>query len=143
MAGIVVSSFRHKSISTNRLQISAPRTADNTFWLIGFWIFRRWVFVASGIVSIVGAILLGNPSVVGLWLQAMMLTPHGSHTQEIETTRFLLREWRDEDLDPFSRMNADERVCEFLGTPLTPEETRAMVERNRVDFQDQVWIVGG
>jgi RimJ/RimL family protein N-acetyltransferase len=55
----------------------------------------------------------------------------------IETPRLLLREWRDEDLEPFSRMNADERVCEFLGKTFTPEETRAMVERNRADFQEQ------
>src|SRR5687768_17031241 len=62
----------------------------------------------------------------------------------IETPRLLLREWRDEDLEPFSLMNADERVCEFLGTTLTPEETRAMVERNRIDFQQQgfgLWAV--
>jgi RimJ/RimL family protein N-acetyltransferase len=50
----------------------------------------------------------------------------------IETPRLLLREWRDEDLQPFSRINADERVCEFLGRTFTPEETRAMVERNRL-----------
>ena len=55
----------------------------------------------------------------------------------IETPRLILREWRDEDLEPFSRINADERVCEFLGKTLTPEETRAMVERNRADFQEQ------
>ncbi len=53
----------------------------------------------------------------------------------IETPRLLLREWRDEDLEPFVLLNADERVCEFLGKTLTPEETRAMVERNRTDFQ--------
>jgi RimJ/RimL family protein N-acetyltransferase len=55
----------------------------------------------------------------------------------IETPRLLLREWRDEDLQPFSRINADERVCEFLGKTFTPEETRAMDERNRADFREQ------
>jgi RimJ/RimL family protein N-acetyltransferase len=68
---------------------------------------------------------------------AMTLTPYASDTQTIETPRLLLREWRDEDLEPFSHMNADERVCEFLGKTFTPEETRAMVERNRADFQEQ------
>jgi ribosomal-protein-alanine N-acetyltransferase len=67
----------------------------------------------------------------------MTLTPYASDTQTIETPRLLLREWRDEDLEPFSHMNADERVCEFLGKTFTPEETRAMVERNRADFQEQ------
>jgi RimJ/RimL family protein N-acetyltransferase len=61
---------------------------------------------------------------------------HFSRTM-IETPRLLLRDWRDEDLAPFSRMNADERVCEFLGKTFTREETRAMVERNRADFQEQ------
>jgi RimJ/RimL family protein N-acetyltransferase len=55
----------------------------------------------------------------------------------IETPRLFLREWRSEDLEPFSLMNADERVCEFLGKTLTRDETRAMVERNRADFQEQ------
>jgi hypothetical protein len=63
------------------------RTADNTYWLISFWAATgillvanltcawlakgawRWIFVASGVVSIVGATLVGNPSVAGLWLQ--------------------------------------------------------------------------
>jgi RimJ/RimL family protein N-acetyltransferase len=66
-----------------------------------------------------------------------MPTPYVSDTQRIQTPRLLLREWRDEDVEPFCRINADERVCEFLGKTITREETRAMVERNRVDFQEQ------
>jgi RimJ/RimL family protein N-acetyltransferase len=62
----------------------------------------------------------------------------------IETSRLLLRGWRDEDLELFSLLNSDERVCEFLGKTLIPEETRAMVERNRTDFEAQgfgLWAV--
>src|SRR5688572_29437001 len=62
----------------------------------------------------------------------------------IETPRLLLREWRDEDLEPFSLLNADERVCESLGKTYTPEESRAMVERNRTHFQEHgfgMWAV--
>lgn len=33
----------------------------------------------------------------------------------IETERLLLREWREEDLDAFARMSADEEVMRFIG----------------------------
>jgi RimJ/RimL family protein N-acetyltransferase len=62
----------------------------------------------------------------------------------IETPRLLLREWRDEDLAPFSLFNADERVCEFLGKTFTPEESRDIVERNRAHFREHgfgMWAV--
>jgi hypothetical protein len=40
-------------------------------------------------------------------------------------------------------MNVDEQDTQILGKTLTPEETRAMVERNRVDFQTAgIGIVG-
>jgi len=49
----------------------------------------------------------------------------------VETERLRLREWRDEDLEPFARMNADPRVMEFFPSLLTPEETAAGMERAR------------
>jgi RimJ/RimL family protein N-acetyltransferase len=52
----------------------------------------------------------------------------------IETERLLLRGWRDEDREPFARMNADPRVMEFFPAALTPEETAAMMERVRAHF---------
>jgi RimJ/RimL family protein N-acetyltransferase len=62
----------------------------------------------------------------------------------IDTPRLLLREWRDEDLEPFSLLNADERVCEFLGKTFTPEESRAMIERYQAHFREHgfgIWAV--
>jgi RimJ/RimL family protein N-acetyltransferase len=47
----------------------------------------------------------------------------------LESERLLLREWRDEDREPFARMNADPRVMEFFPATLTAAETDAMLER--------------
>ena len=53
----------------------------------------------------------------------------------IETERLLLRGWRDEDREPFVRMNADPRVMEFFPSTLTPEETDAGMERLRAHWE--------
>lgn len=47
----------------------------------------------------------------------------------VETERLLLREWRDEDREPFARMNADPLVAEFLAGPLSRDESDALVDR--------------
>ena len=47
----------------------------------------------------------------------------------LETGRLFLREWRDEDREPFARMNADPRVMEFFAATLTAAQTDAMLER--------------
>jgi len=49
----------------------------------------------------------------------------------IETERLRLREWREDDWEPFARMNADPRVMEYFPAALTPEETAAAMERGR------------
>jgi RimJ/RimL family protein N-acetyltransferase len=53
----------------------------------------------------------------------------------LETERLLLREWRDEDREPFVRMNAGPRVMEFFPATLTAAETDAMLERMRANFE--------
>jgi ribosomal-protein-alanine N-acetyltransferase len=45
------------------------------------------------------------------------------------TERLLLREWREEDLEPFARLNADPRVMEFFPGTLSREESDALVDR--------------
>ena len=52
----------------------------------------------------------------------------------VETERLLLREWREDDFEPFARMCADPRVMEFFPATLTPEETAAGIERGRAHF---------
>jgi RimJ/RimL family protein N-acetyltransferase len=58
---------------------------------------------------------------------------------ELRTERLLLRHWRDADLDPWAAMNADPRVREFLGGPLTREESAAAMARFRTVLEARGW----
>ena len=53
----------------------------------------------------------------------------------LETRRLVLRRWRAEDLEPFARLNADARVCEFLTGTLTREELNETVKRIEGHFE--------
>ena len=50
-------------------------------------------------------------------------------SQTILTERLLLRRWRDEDRLPFSKINADPRVMEFMPACLSPVESDALIAR--------------
>ncbi len=52
----------------------------------------------------------------------------------IETERLTLRSWKDSDLDPFARLNADPQAMEFMLKPLSREESDAWVERMKAHF---------
>lgn len=54
----------------------------------------------------------------------------------IETERLILRKWKEEDLEPFSRMNTDVRVMEYYPKLLTFEETKAFIERISRHIED-------
>jgi|ERR1700722_2601251 len=47
----------------------------------------------------------------------------------IQTERLLLRQWKEEDREPFYRMNSDPRVMEFMPECLTRAESDSLVER--------------
>jgi len=47
----------------------------------------------------------------------------------VRTDRLLLRRWREDDVEPFARMNADPVVMEHFPSLLTREQSAAMVER--------------
>ena len=53
----------------------------------------------------------------------------------IETPRLILRDWKEEDIAAFARMNADPHVMEFFLNPLTPEESLAFYHRIQNEFQ--------
>ncbi|MEU6404676.1 GNAT family N-acetyltransferase [Streptomyces sp. NPDC046985] len=53
---------------------------------------------------------------------------------ELRTDRLLLRRWRESDLAPWAAMNADPEVREYLGEPLTREQSDASVARFLADF---------
>ena len=54
----------------------------------------------------------------------------------IETPPLLLRDWKEEDILPFVRMNSDKEVMEFFLTTLTEEETMAFYCRIRKEFEE-------
>jgi RimJ/RimL family protein N-acetyltransferase len=61
-----------------------------------------------------------------------MLT--GKTDMQLETSRLLLRRWRETDMAPFAQMNSDDRVMEFFSSKLSYDETVRMVERIESSF---------
>ena len=62
----------------------------------------------------------------------------------MQTQRLILREWTDDDLEPFAALNADPNVMEFLPALLTREQSDEMAARIRTHFQERgfgLWAV--
>lgn len=55
------------------------------------------------------------------------------------TDRLVLRQWRDEDREPFARMNADPEVMRYFPAPLDREQSDAMVRRMHDLIEAQGW----
>lgn len=53
----------------------------------------------------------------------------------IETERLLLRHWREEDLVPYAQLNACARVCEFLPSILTEEQSNTSAQNIMRHFE--------
>jgi RimJ/RimL family protein N-acetyltransferase len=53
------------------------------------------------------------------------------------TDRLILRHWQGSDRQPFSQINADPRVMEFLPRPLSLEESDAMMDRIEARFRQR------
>lgn len=54
----------------------------------------------------------------------------------VETERLLLREWREDDLEPFAALNADPVVMEHFPSTLTREASDALVDRINAHFAE-------
>ena len=52
----------------------------------------------------------------------------------LRTRRLILRQWKDSDLLPFAKMNADHRVMEFMLGKMTKEETCQSIEGIKKHF---------
>ena len=63
----------------------------------------------------------------------------GNMKRYIETPRLILRDWREEDVAPFARINSDEQVREYFLKKLDEEETRAFYHRIVDEFADCGW----
>lgn len=54
----------------------------------------------------------------------------------METPRLILRDWKEEDLIPFTLLNKDEHVMKYFPKTLSEEETRALYDRIQRHFKD-------
>ncbi len=52
---------------------------------------------------------------------------------------FVLRQWREDDLDAFVEMNADPEVMQHMPAPLTRDESAATLARLRAKIDEQGW----
>ena len=57
----------------------------------------------------------------------------------IETARLVLRQWRDDDLEPFAELNADPEVMEFFPSTQTRSESDAAAKANRAHIDEHGW----
>ena len=63
---------------------------------------------------------------------------------ELVTPRVLLRQWRDDDLEPLVALNADPEVSRYLGGHITRTDSEAMAERMRTHWAQRdfgVWAL--
>jgi RimJ/RimL family protein N-acetyltransferase len=58
---------------------------------------------------------------------------------ELRTERLLLRQWRDEDLEPFAELNADPETMRYFPARRTREESDAFAESIRRHLADEGW----
>ena len=57
----------------------------------------------------------------------------------IQTKRLLLRQWREEDFEPFARMNSDPRVMEYFPKVLSREESDALARAASSHIEKMGW----
>ncbi len=58
---------------------------------------------------------------------------------QLGTSRFVLRQWRDEDLEPFAALNADPDVMRFFPATLDREQSDALAERAQALIAERGW----
>jgi ribosomal-protein-alanine N-acetyltransferase len=57
----------------------------------------------------------------------------------LRTPRLILRPWREEDLEPFARLNADPEVCRFAPAPLDRAGSDAFAREIMEGFRARGW----
>jgi RimJ/RimL family protein N-acetyltransferase len=58
---------------------------------------------------------------------------------ELRTERLLLRQWRDEDLEPFAELNADSETMRYFPAPPSREQSDALAKLARRHIEDEGW----
>jgi 3-dehydroquinate dehydratase/shikimate dehydrogenase len=57
----------------------------------------------------------------------------------LKTERLILRPWKEEDLEPFAKLNADPKVMEYFPSLLSREESDQMVKRMQAKIEERGW----
>ena len=57
----------------------------------------------------------------------------------LETQRLVLRQWRDEDSQPFADMNADPRVMQYFPSTYAKDRSDALMARNKAHIEESGW----
>ncbi len=57
----------------------------------------------------------------------------------IQTERLILRQWCEEDLEPFAMLNADTRVMEYFPAILSKQESDQMMKRMQTKINERGW----
>lgn len=58
---------------------------------------------------------------------------------ELRTDRLLLRRWRPQDREPFAAVNSDPLVMEHFPSPLSRQESDALIDRLEAGFVERGW----
>ncbi len=67
------------------------------------------------------------------------MTLEKTSTTTLKTKRLILRSWKEGDLEPFARLNADPRVMEYFPSVLSKEESDQMVKRIQAKIEERGW----
>ncbi len=59
--------------------------------------------------------------------------------KRLESSRLRLRQWRESDLAPFAKMNADPEVMRYFPSCLSEEQSNELVERFTRDIDETGW----
>jgi len=65
--------------------------------------------------------------------------PAGDILTPMTNDSLILRQWRDDDLEPYAGMNADAEVMRFFPKPLTRAESRESLARLRAGIAQRGW----
>lgn len=58
---------------------------------------------------------------------------------ELSTERLLMRQWKDQDLSAFAKLNSDSEVMEYFPNPLNREESDAMARKCKSLISERGW----
>lgn len=64
-----------------------------------------------------------------------------SGIRQLESSRLLLRQWRESDLLPFAQLNADPEVMAQFPAPLSTQESDALAQQLKLAIDKQGWGV--